>query len=677
MNCPPPIEHLIPTPEKQALQEKHTCRVCFLRVFRGNGAASGSHSRHAAHIWGKIRAMKRNPILRWSACLLLLAFFLPASVRAQSGLNARLSPPDTRAFPEIQTYLTLRAPAGVRLPALSPQSITLLEDEQVIPRFTLNEIHPGLQLAIAINPAPEFGIRDSQGVMRYEFLRQALEHWGATISAPDDVSLLIADGREITHVQEAAAWQEALRLPDPREARPNFEVLGRALDIAADPSLLEGAGRAVLFVTPLPQPAIVDSLQSVVARALQQDIAIFFWVVTSSRNFDLPQSARLRSLAAQTGGTAFFFSGTETIPSLADWLAPLRTAYEIRYTSLLRSGEEHTLKAVLSLGEESITVETPPFRYLILPPNPIFRRPPLEITRQALVSVTAAAQNLTPAVQPIEIVVEFPDGHPRDLQAARLYVDGALAAENTAPPYTTFEWNLQPYTQPGEHRLQAEVVDTLGLAGRSTETMVSVRISVPTPTVEEVIRQRLPLALGVLGSLALLLVFWYLLVSGRIQPRRVGVPSPRKVQERFRSIHALPASPWTERILRRAARSGTTYLGQLIPLGEDKRHAIPVRLVSDDLILGSDRAQALIVIKDASVAPAHARLRYQPEEGFRLTDLGSAAGTWHNYTPVPPEGKLLQDGDIIHIGRQAYRLQLPRPARRSIRIEPTRLGKSP
>ena len=614
--------------------------------------------------------MKRNPILRWGVCLLLLTVFLPWNTQAQSGLDARLSPPDTHAFPEIQTYLTLRAADGAALPALSPQAITLLEDDHPVSDFTLEEIRPGLQIVLALNPAPEFGIRDSQGVMRYEFLRQALQRWGENLPPGDDVSLLVAEGREISHASSPASWLDALNLPDPRQAAPNFEVLGRALDIAADPVPQEGMGRAVLFVTPLPEAGIVDGLQSLVARAEQQNIAIFFWVVTSSQNFDLPQSAQLRSLAAQTGGRVFFFSGTETIPALDEWLEPLRTAYRIRYTSRLRGGEAHTLKALLSLGEENLTIESPPFKYLILPPNPIFRLPPLEITRQAPLS-TAALQTFVPDTQPIEILVDFPDGHPRDLSAARLFVDGALVAENTAPPYTTFQWNLQPYTQSGEHRLQVEVVDAWGLSGQSAETVVSIRVLTPTPTVRDTIRQHLPLALGIAVGLGMLLFFWYLVVSGRIQPRRIGISSPRKKREQPPARPAAP--PWAERLLHRTPRSGTAYLGQLVPaFGGNGRHAIPVRLVSEKVVLGSDRSQADVVIRDDSIAPAHARLEYHPEEGFSLFDLESAAGTWLNYTPVPPEGAPLRDGDLLHIGRMAYRLQLPRPAPRQIRVEPAR-----
>ncbi len=618
--------------------------------------------------------MKRNPILRWSVYLLLLATFLPWNVRAQSGLEGHLTPPDTHAFPEIRTCLTLHAADGAALPALSPRTITLLEDGQPVPRFTLEETRPGLQVVIAINPAPEFGIRDAQGVMRYEFLRQALQHWGETLPQGDDVSLLVAHGREITHASGPFAWLDALNLADPREAAPDFEVLGRALDLAADPVPQDGMGRAVLFVTPLPEASIVDGLQSLAARARQQNIAIFFWVVTSSQNFDLPQSTQLRALAAQTGGRAFFFSGGETIPGLNEWLEPLRTAYCIRYASRLRSGEEHTLKAVLSLGDEDLTIEAPPFKYLILPPNPIFRLPPLEITRQAPLS-TAALQTFLPDTQSLEIVVEFPDGHPRELGAARLYVDGVLAAENTAPPYTTFRWDLRPYTQPGEHRLQVEVVDAWGLSGRSAETVVSIQVVTPTPTVEDAIRQHLPLALGVAAGLGLLLVFWYLVVSGRLQPRRIGIASPRTARKQTASRPAAP--PWAERLLHRAPRGGTAYLGQLVPVNGSGRHAVPIRLVSEDIVIGSDRAQAEVVIRDASVAPAHARLAYRPEKGFSLFDLGTPAGTWHNYTPVPQEGASLHDGDLIHIGRMAYRLQLPRPALRQIRVKPVHPENSP
>ncbi len=611
--------------------------------------------------------MKRNPISWWRLGWLALLLSGVWSASAQSGLQARLSPPDTQAFPEIITYLTLRTADGQPAPAITTDNLRLLEDDQPVPEFSLESISPGLQLAVAVNAAPEFAIRNAQGRTRFDFLREALLNWGKQRAAADDLSLVYPGG-ELAHAPQPSLWLERLQnsLPDPRDSAPDYQILGQALDLAADPPPRQGMARAVLFITPLPEAGIVNGLQSLAARASQQNVSLFFWVVTSAQNFDLPQSRQLRSLAESTGGRVFFFSGGETIPGLETWFAPLRRVYRIRYASRIRGGEEHTLQAVIRLPEGGeLAVEAPAFRYAVLPPNPIFIEPPLEIRRAASTPRAGALQTLLPAAQPLKILVDFPDGHPRGITLARLYVDGALVEENTAPPYTAFAWDLRPYTADGDHRLQVEVVDTLGLSGRSAEHFVAVAVELPAPALTPRVRTLFSLLGLFLLGLLTLAGLWYRLVSDTTLLKRERARRPvRKTAPPRKS----GSPPW--RLPWRAPRGGSVYLGQLIPLQQNGHRAAPIRLVSEDVVIGSERGRASVVMQHPSIAPAHARLTHSPEAGFRLYDLDSPAGTWCNYLPVPPQGTPLRHGDIIHIGARAYRLALPRPRPRQIRIQP-------
>jgi pSer/pThr/pTyr-binding forkhead associated (FHA) protein len=72
-----------------------------------------------------------------------------------------------------------------------------------------------------------------------------------------------------------------------------------------------------------------------------------------------------------------------------------------------------------------------------------------------------------------------------------------------------------------------------------------------------------------------------------------------------------------------------------------------------EIIIGSAN-DANIVLTEDSVSPHHARLN-QVEELYQIADLGTEAGTWVNYAPVSTEGSALNDGDLIHIGRVAFR----------------------
>jgi predicted component of type VI protein secretion system len=67
-----------------------------------------------------------------------------------------------------------------------------------------------------------------------------------------------------------------------------------------------------------------------------------------------------------------------------------------------------------------------------------------------------------------------------------------------------------------------------------------------------------------------------------------------------------------------------------------------------------------LVLDDASVEALHARLQRE-NNSFRLADSSSVAGTWVNYTPVPQDGMILENGDIIHIGRIGFRFMQREP----------------
>ena len=86
----------------------------------------------------------------------------------------------------------------------------------------------------------------------------------------------------------------------------------------------------------------------------------------------------------------------------------------------------------------------------------------------------------------------------------------------------------------------------------------------------------------------------------------------------------------------------------------------PILLNRREITFGSDSAQVSDCLEDASVSPMHARLLYS-DGAFILSDLQSVAGTWVNYTPVSTMGVQLEHGDMIHLGRVAFRFELSVP----------------
>jgi pSer/pThr/pTyr-binding forkhead associated (FHA) protein len=91
-----------------------------------------------------------------------------------------------------------------------------------------------------------------------------------------------------------------------------------------------------------------------------------------------------------------------------------------------------------------------------------------------------------------------------------------------------------------------------------------------------------------------------------------------------------------------------------VPPSDEPYQAAPIPISSDEIIFGSDLIQSTWVIDDPSLDGLHARL-IREGNTYRLVDAGTTAGTWINYTPVSPQGDLVENGDLIHLGRICFR----------------------
>ncbi len=129
---------------------------------------------------------------------------------------------------------------------------------------------------------------------------------------------------------------------------------------------------------------------------------------------------------------------------------------------------------MLNLTDGNVELETLPqiIELQIEPPNPIFVSPPSEIVRIAPEDTAAERAVMMPRTQNLELLIEFPDGHDRQVERTILYVNGEVVTENTSPPFDQILWDLSNYVSVGRHLLRVEVVDILGLRGISIETPI-------------------------------------------------------------------------------------------------------------------------------------------------------------------------------------------------------------
>jgi hypothetical protein len=611
------------------------------------------------------------PILCW---LILATNLSSQPAKGQTEGQIFVYPVETASFPRITSYVNIFDPSGSFLYDLGPNDLTILEDGESLPVQELNLLRPGAQLVVAINPDRSFILRDSQGLTRYDHLAQALRDWAKSKAGSnlDDLSLLASNGFERTHVADTDRWLRTLGEYQPVAEDPStgFDVLGRSMETAIDPSLRPGMGRAVLFITSLPVENVEVALQSLAARAFQRGVRIFVWLVASAELFDSSGALELKNLAEQTGGSFFAFSGYEEIPQIEDYLGPLRSTYSLVYQSKITSGSTHTLSVNLKAQDFETTSLEQEFELEVLPPNIAFISPPQVVELRRV----GEEKTLVPNQQVLDVLIEFPDGYSRQIQKTALYVDEQQIAQNSSEPFDRFGWDLSEYTKTGEHHLKAEIVDSLGLSADSMEVTVLVKLEQPVTQTKlvAVVQNR-----GLLASLVVLIsgaiLFLVLVLGGRIAPSSlrymrtkrwrsdpVTQPIKPKKEDRLKSgSRWLKRFPWPKR------NTSPTVLAYLVPLsnsGEPDENA-PIAITLADVSFGADPLQATQLIDERSVAPLHAHLLMKEDGEFRLFDEGTIAGTWINYSPISKDGARLEHGDLIHIGRAGFRFMIREPKR--------------
>jgi hypothetical protein len=601
-----------------------------------------------------------TPGVRWPAGLLatLLAVALVGQASAQTTGSARLSPPVTDTFPSVRVYLDVRDDQGRRVSGLRAADVSLTEDEIAIPGVSLTEAEVGVRQVIVLNTSDGLRVRDTGGRSRYDVVRDALLGWWQNAEASpvgvDDLSLVAAEGTLALH--RASAAELAARLDS---FRPTFDRPAASLDLlmtalrgpAAD-ARPPGRPTHVLFVTGLIETPRDLPVAEAVRLANQTGSAVHVILLGPASALDLPAAASLRLLAQSTGGDFLLLEPGGSLAELGSRIAGQRVQYELAYTSPARTSGTHSLQAMVTRGDLDLASSASLYTINLQPTEVVFISPPTAVTRQPGESATRV-EDLEPTFWPIEVLVTFPDGHPRDLVTSQLLIDGRAVAENTQPPFDRFTWDLRGISQSGWHVLSVAVEDQQGLRGVTAPISVQVEV-VPPPRGLAALR---PAMAPLLGAIGVLLVGVVVIAALTASGRRLSMASaPRPVQSE-------PRRP----LLRRAG------LQRLAMHTQPEAHLVwenaegePIALIGIDLTFGRDAALASIVLDDASVAGLHARLIRLADGSYVLKDQGSTAGTYVNFTAIPESGQRLRHGDRVHIGRLTFRFRLaeappPRP----------------
>jgi len=362
-------------------------------------------------------------------------------------------------------------------------------------------------------------------------------------------------------------------------------------------------------------------------------------------------------MASLTGGQFFHFTSVEAIPDSEGYLSNLGSSYTLTYTSRIQEAGTYPVRIQAIFREGMLSGESAPFFIDVQPPKPILISPPVTITRQADPVSTDLQDILEPKNIDINIMVTFPDGYPREIVASRLYVDGRVVDGRSAMPFDRLTWDLAALIEPGEHMIQVEVEDSLGLSARTILTPVQIGIVLPEPENTEASQQVWLTIIGGVATAALVLLIAWL-------GRRFWVgPHLKRLRHRLFST-GNDAVDKRQSILEPVDMIHAT----LIPLccfDLDKAEGA-IQADQSLVTIGSDPAQAGQVLDEPGVDSLHAQLCWQAGS-FWLNDLGSQNGTWINYDQIGTEPVRVQPGDLIHFGNTGFRFTImdseaPQPA---------------
>ena len=605
-----------------------------------------------------------------------------ARAQTASQAYAEIAAINAENFPKVTALVNVYDATGKFITGLKPGDWTINEDGQPRPVEALTESDAAVQLVVAVNPGPALAVRDGNAIQRFTKIVESLGQWISSQPAAsrDDLSLVSLSGSLITHAN-AKDWFVSLDSfkPDFRNTTPNLQTLSIALDTVTATTPEPGMKRAILFITPhMDDPNIDNTIAPLIKSAVDSKVRVIVWFVDAEQYFVTASANAFKSLALQTSGTFFAFSGKEAFPDLTIDFAPLRHIYQVTYTSSLTTGGGHKLGLDVEAPQGTISAPDQTFNVDIQPPNPIFVSPPLQIKREPPAD-DPYADTLLPKQQKVDIIVEFPDGHVRDLKRTALYVDGQVVDENTSEPFESFTWDLSLYEKSGQHEIIVEAEDVLGLKKSSMGIPVSVTVVQPPRGVQALLaRYRQYLVLGAIGlaGLALLVILLRGTFGGKLFKKR------RATRKQFEDPLTQPVVALTEPPTPAAKKSNSktvprrtiwfrskpanrmpeapAYLMRLTNGGEPAS-ALPIPILEKEMTFGTDPVQSMRVLDDPSISPLHARIKRTEDHVFHIYDHGSVAGTWVNFEPVTREGRRLMHGDRIHFGQLMYRFDLNQP----------------
>jgi len=603
----------------------------------------------------KIQGSKHKPgSLFFRSCIILLIVFgiamdqfasLTVSAQANPSVIV-LSDPDLSNFPDISFSFKAWDINWQPYQQVNPEQVRVIEDNNDVEPLTVTPQKGKTHFILSVNAGGTLALRDPSGVTNYDYLMRSFDHFRQEMEDDDqnEWSFLVNQGKSLFKINDRDVWYAGLSAyqPDMRLLSPTLSSLISGIDLATIHAKDITTDQVMLYITPLPEPGDLEKILSLKQSALSSGLHINIWLVGNEVDFNSPRGQALYDLSRSTGGSFFLFAGQETVPDPQNYLAPYGTYFRASYRSMVRQSGKFNLAIMISQEPTDLVSDPLSISIKVLPPEAAFLSPPLELVR----TLPPPAEDETPNqsdIKMINVLVTFPDRHPRNLKYLRLYQDGIMVYEKIEPPFSHVEWDISKVEVSSVVNLQVVVEDEIGLTATSSVLPVMVNFEQPaTPDYKT----------GISAETVKYLLLGFIFIS------IMAAFSFFIVQYHKRSQTKRPKGSSAHQSFAPQSRSDPSYQGNARLLWLDKNNQPlnrdPFRLPAHRVIIGSHPIKCNLVIDEKTVDPLHARIDFSPQDGYRLSDLGSVAGTWVNYAPISRSGVILEDMDLIHIGRASF-----------------------
>lgn len=587
-------------------------------------------------------------LIRFYAFIVGLALLLTSGVAAgaQNDVRLFLGEPDLRDFPSVR--LLVRAADAQGIPPAGLGVVRLSENGAPVPDFTQATIPVGVDVVFVIDGSDAAQVetaRASIGRFTGQFMSRAGQD-RLSVVAPDGSggTQLLLDGE--TDPDAAAAVLAAA------EFATEPAALTRMVTAALTQLRRQAQNnrfQAVMIFSDGGQLAGLN-VDGVARTAGLRDVALFTALL------ELPPTTAALDAAARLaqptrGSVARMNDAAGADPVYLIWQ---RQANQTQITYQSRLQESGRFPLAVEAAGTSATTEI----NLTLLPAAVQVDLGEAVIRRVGDAPDALLADLQPATWPLTVTVRWPDGLPRSLVEVALEVDGRSQPPAAVPPDLqadplALRWDVRSRGT-GGYEVVVAVTDDLGLTGRSAPQLVTILTERPQPAA--------PTPLAVTATPPLV-------VRPPLDLSRVPPPFLLAGAALLLGVALLIGLSWRRRAPARPSAAAPRSEGRTPPQPETA--VSPLRLVpvgeGEPLLL--DRAaatigrgpEATLTLAHPSVAPLHARLRWR-DGRFWLWDESGAAGTYLNHRRLGLAPQPLQEGDLVQIGRFAFRVQAGRQA---------------